>query len=560
MLVHLHVKNFALIDEIDIEFGEHLNILTGETGAGKSILVGSVSIALGARVSPEMIGNNGEYAVVEVVFQIQQEETIGKLRNMDIDMEDGQLVISRKITAGRSINKINGESVPVSMIRKAASLCIDIHGQHEHQSLLSKDKHLEIVDAYGGETTAKLKEEVAALYREYTAKKRELEKDYVPEQERARQLGFLQYEKDEIEAAALKPDEMETAEQEYRRAMNAGTIVETMAGVYHNTGETALSAVSQAIKQLNEIQGLDSSIADFSEELLQIEDLLGDFNRGVSAFMSDFSYDENEMNRLLARLDCIRGLQVKYGNSYEEIMQHLDEVTEKLEKYSDYEEYQTKQKELFEEIKGRLQNKCDALSDCRRELAGQLEQQIAKALTDLNFAHVDFGISIVSGGDFTANGQDEAEFQIATNPGEERQSLGKVASGGELSRIMLAIKSVFADSDQMETMVFDEIDVGISGRTAQKVSEKMCILGNRHQIICITHLPQIAAMADEHFVIEKTVEKEKSITGIRRLSRSETEQELARILGGVEITDAVLANAREMKEMADARKNYIIES
>lgn len=560
MLVHLHVKNFALIDEIDIEFGEHLNILTGETGAGKSILVGSISIALGARVSPEMIGNNGEYAMVEAVFQIQRDGTIQKLKDMDIDMEDGQLVISRKITASRSINKINGESVPVSMIRKAAALCIDIHGQHEHQSLLGKDKHLEIVDAYGGEKTAELKKEVAALYKEYTAKKREIEKNYVPEQERARQLGFLQYEKDEIETAALQPDEMETAEQEYRRAMNAGTIVETMAEIHHKTSETALLAVSQAIRQMNEIQGLDSSIAGFSEELLQIEGLLGDFNRGISAFMADFSYDENEMKQLLARLDCIRGLQVKYGDSYEEIMCHLNEVTEKLEQYSDYEEYQKKQKKQFEEIKSHLQEKSDALSDCRRELAGQLEQQIAEALSDLNFAHVDFGISILQCGDFSADGQDEAEFQIATNPGEERQSLGKVASGGELSRIMLAIKSVFADSDQIETMIFDEIDVGISGRTAQKVSEKMCLLGNCHQILCITHLPQIAAMADEHFVIEKTVEKEKSITGIRRLNRSETEQELARILGGVEITDAVLASAKEMKEMADARKSYIIES
>ncbi len=559
MLVHLHIKNFALIDEIDIEFGEHLNILTGETGAGKSILVGSISIALGARVSQEMIGNNGEYAMVEAIFQIQQEETVQKLRDMDIDMEDGQLVISRKITANRSINKINGESVPVSMIRKAAALCIDIHGQHEHQSLLSKDKQLEIVDAYGGEKTATLKGEVAALYKEYMTEKKEIEKDYVPEQERARQLGFLQYEKDEIEAAALKPDEMETVELEYRRAMNAGTIVETMAGIYNKTSETALSAVSQAIRQLNEIQELDSSIAGFAEELIQIEGLLGDFNRGLSAFMADFSYDENEMKQLLARLDCIRGLQVKYGDSYEEIMQHLDEVAEKLEKYSDYEEYYKKRKAQLEETKRRLQDKSDMLSDCRRELAGQLEQKITKALSDLNFAHVDFGISIIPCENFSANGQDEAEFQIATNPGEQRQSLGKIVSGGELSRIMLAIKSVFADSDQIETMVFDEIDVGISGRTAQRVSEKMCLLGSCHQILCITHLPQIAAMADEHFIIEKIVEKEKSITGIRKLDRSETEQELARLLGGVEITDAVLASAKEMKEMADARKNYIIE-
>lgn len=559
MLVHLHVKNFALIDEIDVEFGNHLNILTGETGAGKSILVGSISIALGARVSPEIIGNNGDYAMVEAVFQIEQEETRQKLRDMDIDMEDGMLIISRKITAGRSMNKLNGESVPVGIIRKAAALCMDIHGQHEHQSLLGRDKHLEIVDAYGGERIRTLKGEVAKVYRDYERIQREMEQEYIPEQERKRQLGFLQYEKEEIEAAALQPEEMQTIEGEYRRAMNAGTIVETMTGVYRETGETALTAIGQAIRGLHEIQNLDTEVAGFSDELLEIEGLLGDFNRGISAFMADFAYDEKERERLLARLDCIRSLQAKYGDTYEEIMRHLSEIEEKLDKYADYEEYQRKQKERFEKLEGELQEKCDELTACRRELAERLRGQITEALGDLNFAHVDFAIRIEKKEGYSASGQDETEFLIATNPGEELQSLGKIASGGELSRIMLAIKSVFADSDQIETMVFDEIDAGISGRTAQKVSEKMCLLGKRHQILCITHLPQIAAMADKHFVIEKTVDKEKSSTRIRELSREETEEELARLLGGVKITDAVLASAREMKEMADARKNYIIE-
>lgn len=558
MLVHLHVKNFALIDEIDVEFGNHLNIITGETGAGKSILVSSIGIALGARVSADIIGNNGEYAMIEAVFQIEQEEVLRKLHDMDIDMEDGVLIISRKITAGRSINKINGESVPVGIIRKAAGLCIDIHGQHEHQSLLNKEKHLEIVDAYGGDVVKQLKKEVSACYREYISLKKEMEQD-LPEQERKRQVDFLQFEREEIEAASLQSEEMQTIEDEYRRAMNAGTIVETMADVYRETGDVALPAISQGIRRLHEIQNLDGSIVGFSEELLEIEGLLGDFNRSVSAFMTDFSYDDNERKQLLARLDCIQGLQSKYGDTYEDIMQHLSEVKEKLEQYADYEEYQNRRREQFEKVEKKLRVKSDELTNCRKKLAGKLEKQISEALRDLNFAHVDFAVSLEDKGCFTAEGQDDAEFLIATNPGEDKQSLGKIASGGELSRIMLAIKSVFADSDQIETMIFDEIDVGISGRTAQKVSEKMCLLGSRHQILCITHLPQIAAMADKHFVIEKKVDRDKSCTGIRELKRGEMEEELARILGGVEITGAVLASAKEMKELADARKNYIIE-
>lgn len=559
MLVNLHVKNFAIIDEADVDFGNHLNIMTGETGAGKSILVGSITIALGARVSPEIIGKNGDYAMVEAVFQIENEGTLQRIRAMDIEPEDGQLVISRKITANRSVNKINGESVSVGVIRRVAALCIDIHGQHEHQSLLHPERHLEIVDEYGGEHICSLKAEVASVYKEYSQLKREIEQDDVSGEERARQLGFLQYERDEIESAALKPEEFQTLEEEYRRSMNAGVIVEALSGVHRECSETALPAVGSGIRKLQEIRNLDKTLDGFAEELLEIEGLLGDFNRGISAFMSDFTFDEKELRRLSDRLDCIHGLQAKYGDSYEEIMQHLSEVQDKIEKYADYEAFQEEQRRRLEHLENTLRNKSDALTECRMESAGKLEAQIAEALEDLNFAHVDFAIRIENKGGFSAGGQDEVEFMISTNPGEPRRSLGKIASGGELSRIMLAIKSVFADSDEIETLVFDEIDAGISGRTAQKVSEKMCLLGNRHQILCITHLPQIAAMADTHFVIEKAVGDGKSATRIRRLAREETERELARLTGGVEITDSVLASAKEMKEMADARKNYIIE-
>lgn len=550
MLINLHVKNFAIIDEIDVDFGRHLNILTGETGAGKSILIGSIGIALGARVSPDLIGKNGDDAMVEIVFQIEDRETEAKLRAMDVELEDGQVVISRRITENRSINKINGVSVPVGLIRQVAALCIDIHGQHEHQSLLHKEKHLAIVDEYAGEPCQLLKDEIAGEYREYTKLKKEWEQDVISDEERARQQGFLVYEKQEIEAAALKPGEIEEVETVYRRASQAGSIVESLGMVHQLTSETAGNAVSHALQNIQRITGLDDSIGNFLDELMQIEDLLGDFNREIADFMSDFSFDEAELLEIERRLDCIHNLQSKYGNSYEAIMNHLREIEEKLEKFADFEAYRSSCRQRMEECEESLRTKCHRLSRLRAEAAGTLQVQIAGALQDLNFASVDFEIAVTQKDAFTSQGWDEVEFLIATNPGEPRRSLGKIASGGELSRIMLAIKSVFAESDHIETLIFDEIDTGISGRTAQKVSEKLKELGRSHQVICITHLAQIAAMADTHFVIEKLVGEDRSTTQIRKLHGEEMEQELARILGGVEITEAVLRSAHEMKSLA----------
>lgn len=556
MLANLHVKNFAIIDEIDVDFGTHLNILTGETGAGKSILVGSISIALGARVSSEIIGKNGDYAMVEAVFQISDQATLDQIRELDVEPEDGQIVISRKITENRSINKINGESVPVSVIRKVAALCIDIHGQHEHQSLLDSDRHREIVDEYSGEHAIQTRNEVGRLYHLYKKKEKELQRDSLSAEERARQLGFLEYEKEEIEAASLKPGEIEEIEERYQRMSHASAIAETLSDVHERSGETAVSAVSHGLRRLQEIRGLDPILDNLAEELMQIEGLLGDFNREVSDFMCDFSFDDNDLIDTQRRLDLIHSLQSKYGETYEDIMDHLQEVDEKIVQYADYETYLEKQRSEYEDLKQELQEQCRKLTACRKKSAAALEKKLADALQDMNFAQVDFAVQITPKDAFSPDGMDEVEFMIATNPGEPRRSLGSIASGGELSRIMLAIKSVFADSDAIETLIFDEIDAGISGRTAQKVSEKMSVLGKRHQIICITHLPQIAAMADVHFVIEKDVTESASTTKIRLLDRPEAEEELARLLGGVEITEAVRKSAREMKELADSQKQY----
>ncbi len=560
MLANLHVKNFAIIDEIDVDFGKHLNILTGETGAGKSILVGSIGIALGARVSSEMIGNHGDHAMVELVFQIEDEETLTALRELDIEPEDGQVVVSRKITENRSINKINGESVPVSVIKKVSALCMDIHGQHEHQSLIHKEYHMEVLDKYAGTEVSQLKEQIAEKCRAYHGLLREMQGESTSAEERARELSFLEYEKKEIEEARLRPGEEEELEEQVRKLSNASTIVESLSRVYELTGDQlngSASGVSQALRQLSDVAELDEQLVSMQSELMDIENLLADFNRGVSEYMQDFSFDESELRQMEERLDLIRNCQSKYGKTYEDIMAHLQEITEKIERFSDYEEFLQKCQEKKADMEQELTKLCGQLTAMRKKAATKLERSITEALEDLNFEKARFQIRIEPLDDFTSKGKDDVEFLIATNPGAELYPLGKVASGGELSRVMLAIKTVFADVDSIDTLIFDEIDVGISGRTAQKVSEKMSILGTDHQIICITHLAQIAAMADTHFVIEKISSEEETRTNIRPLSKKESEEELARILGGVEITEAVLANAKEMKSLANKQKQYL---
>ncbi len=553
MLANLHVKNVAIIDEVDVDFGKHLNILTGETGAGKSILVGSIGIALGARVSSEMIGKYGDYALVEMVFQIEDEETKEALREMDVEPEEGQIIISRKITGNRSINKINGESVTVSVIRKVAALCLDIHGQHEHQSLLHKEYHLDVVDRFAGEEAASLRTQITTVYREYNKLVQEMEQEGSTAEERARELSFLQYEKKEIEDANLAEGEEEMLEEQVRKLSNASSIVEALGTVYEYTGDGlngCASGIGMALRQLGSVADLDEDLSAMQEELLNLENLLSDFNRELSDYMEDFTFDETELRQLEARLDLIRGCQSKYGRSYEDIMSYLEEISEKIDKFTDYEQYLEDCEQKKREMEKTLDDLCGQLTEVRRQAAACLEAGITKQLTELKFESPRFQVRIQPLKAYTAKGKDDVEFLVATNPGAGLYPLGKVASGGELSRIMLAVKTVFADVDRIETLIFDEIDVGISGRTAQKVSEKMSILGKEHQIICITHLPQIAAMADTHFVIEKQTSGGETRTEIRCLTAAESEEELARMLGGAEITDAVLANALEMKKLA----------
>ena len=557
MLVSLHVKNLAIIDEIEVDFREGLNILTGETGAGKSIIIGSINMALGGKASADIIRAGKDYGLVELVFQMNDENVVQKMEELELPMEDGQIILSRKIMKNRSVCKVNGETVTMGIVRELAGVLIDIHGQHEHQSLLHKQKHLEILDQFGRGDSGEELDKLAKLYKEYQNAKQEYENKNITQEDRIRELSFMEYEKNEIEQARIRVGEDEELASRYKRLSNTQIIAEGIQNVYQITA-TGVSSVSdelgRAARQLVKISDYDEQLAGYLEQLQNIEELLGDFNCEINEYSSQLEFDGESFQEVEERLNMYHGLKAKYGDSVEEIQNYYDKLVRKIEEYKDYDLYLENLKERCEKKEKAYLACAKKISRIRKKNGKILSEQIKEALIDLNFLDVQFEVKVEELNRYTEKGIDDVEFLISTNPGESIRPLGKVASGGELSRIMLAIKSVLAEQDAIETLIFDEIDVGISGRTAQKVSEKMAVIARKHQVICITHLPQIASMADEHFIIEKNVEGTSTNTTIHRLDEKGSIKELARILGGAEITDTVIHSATEMKEMANRIK------
>ena len=559
MLEHLHVKNLALIREAEIDFTEGLNILTGETGAGKSIVIGSVGLALGGKVAKDLVRPGADFGLAELVFSVTSERLKDRLKELDVIPEDGQIILSRKIMNGKSINKINGETVTLNQLRETAALLIDVHGQHEHQSLLQKKKHLEILDEYAKEELQPVKDALAAVYREWKKLEEERENAQLDEESRMRELSLLEFETKEIEEAGLVPGEDEELEQRYRKMTNAKRLMEAAGTAYGLTGyeeaEGAGTAIGRALRELQGVQSLDEGLGDLAGQLSDIDSLLNDFNRELSDYVSSLEFAGEEFEQVEERLNTLNHLKSKYGKTLEAVLEYDREQQERLAALQDYDAYLERLSRAIGEKEQELEKLCEEASAIRRRYATTLCGKIREHLVDLNFLNVEFELDFTRLSGYTANGFDDAEFVISTNPGEPLRPLAKIASGGELSRVMLAIKTVLADKDQIETVIFDEIDVGISGRTAQKVSEKMMLIGRIRQVICITHLAQIAAMADTHFRIEKQVEEGGTRTEIRKLTEAESIDELARILGGAEITDAVLKNASEMKELAGNKKS-----
>lgn len=560
MLESLHVKNLALIDEIEVEFKEGLNILTGETGAGKSIILGSVNLALGARYTKDMIRSGAEYGFVEISFSVDKEQQIRRLKELDIYPEDGIVTLSRRLMQKRSVSRINGETVPMALLKEVSSVLIDIHGQHEHQSLLYRKNHLGITDAYAGEDLRNIKEQVKADYQEYRACQRELEEAVTDESERAKELAFLEFEVNEIQNAGLQVGEDDELESRYRRMQNGKRITEALEEtyLYTSTGNpNASDCLSRGIRSLADAADYDSRAMSLYEQLGEIDSLLNDFNRELSEYEKTCEFSEEDFYDTENRLNEINRLKTKYGSRIEEILSYCQEKEERILVLEDYDRYLSELRLRTETAEQNLKKSSAALSGLRKKYASGLERDITKGLKDLNFEKVEFQICFEDTKDYTADGTDDVEFCISLNPGQPPKPLGEVASGGELSRIMLAIKSVMAEKDDIDTLIFDEIDVGISGRTAQKVSEKMALIGAGHQVICITHLAQIAAMADQHYRIEKITEEGNTRTQIVPLNEQESVSELTRILGGAQITDIVRKNAEEMKTLAEESKSRL---
>ncbi len=485
MLRNLHVKNLALIDEVEVDFSEGLNILTGETGAGKSIILGSINLALGGRYSADMLRKGTSYGLVELTFSIEQEALLRELEKMDVFPEDGMLIISRKLMDGRSICRINGETVTLGQLKNVASVLIDIHGQHEHQSLLYKKNHLTILDAFSKEAREQ-KEEVRSAYQAYRSIEKELHQADTDESERLKETAFLEFEINEIEEANLSEAEEEELEDTYRK-MNAGKeITENLEEAYEHTSngrENASDLISRAVRSLYDVAGLDGKAEELYGQIVEIENLLVDFNHELRAYADEMDFSPEVFHEVETRLNEINRMKAKYGNTISMIMEYYEEKKARLELLKDYDVYVDNLKQKLVKAETVLQNKCEQLSKIRKMEAKQLQQAITEGLLDLNFLEVQFQIHFEETKDYTAEGTDDVEFLISMNPGEPVKPLSDVASGGELSRIMLALKAVLADKDAIETLIFDEIDVGISGRTAQKVSEKMALIGKKHQVI-----------------------------------------------------------------------------
>ena len=559
MLVHLHVRNLALIEDIEVEFGPGLNILTGETGAGKSILLGSMQLILGGRSAKDMIRTGASSALVELLFQVENPRAEASLRELGVETSEGQVLLTRKLMDGRSINKINGETCTVAQMKVAASCLLDIHGQHEHQSLLYQDKQLEILDIYGKEEIFPAKDQVQKSYKEYRDCKRQLDELDIDEEQRNRERAFLEFEINEIESAQLVSGEDEELEKRYRKLNNGRKILETLQGVRdltgYESGQGAGESVGNAVREISRVTEYDTQLDSMASALQEIDGLLNDFNRELASYVDDLNFDDEAFYETEKRLDTINGLKAKYGRTIEDIQEYCLKQKQKLENLDKYEERFHEAEENLKKSREELETVSHKLSVIRQKYSQMLTDKITEGLKDLNFLDVQFQITFRRRKEYTAGGFDDIEYEISTNPGESLKPLGKIVSGGELSRIMLAIKAILADRDQIETLIFDEIDTGISGRTAQKVSEKMAVIGRCHQVLCITHLPQIAAMADTHFEIEKHQKDNETITEIHPLEGDDSVRELARLLGGAEITQAVFDNAKEMKELAQVHKN-----
>lgn len=538
MISTLHIKNIGIIDELSINFDEGFNVLTGETGAGKTLIIGSLAILAGGRFSKDMIRKGENYSLIETSIYYPKSE----------HAEDGNIIISREIYSnGRNTCKVNGKLITVNELKIIMSKIIDIHGQHDNQNLLNSSKHIIYLDNYAGEKLNKIKEEYQKYLQKYHEIKTKLKNNYADETEKERELDLLKYQYNEIDAANLKIGEDVELEEKYNLILNSEKLKENLNLADKNINENAIEAISASIRCLEKIESYGDVYKNKLNELQSIYYELQETARDLSYLSEQTDFDEYERAEIEKRLDILEMLKRKYGSKIEEILDYKDKINMQIEKIENTDEINNKLKEELNYIENIMLDLCNRMNQIRNEYSIVLSKSINKELNDLEMPNASFNIKIEKQDTYNINGKDKVEFIIKTNIGEEYKELSKIASGGEMSRIMLAIKTVLADVDDVPILVFDEIDTGISGKAAKTVAEKLKLISKKHQTLCITHLASIAAKGNNNYYIYKEVEQETTRTNIKQLNEEETIYEIARISNG-DITDIAIQNAKELRK------------
>jgi len=567
MLLELSIENFILIDNITITFGKGLNVITGETGAGKSIIIDAVNIVIGEKASKDYIKQGKDKAIIQAVFDISSINLKTILDENGISYEENLLIFSREIhDTGRSLARINGRIVPLSTIKEISKYIIDIHGQHEHQSLLYSENHLNMIDLYGAESIKKILLKVKESYNRIIEIEKELKSLHFDDRERERRIDLLKFQIDEIDSCSLRVGEDEELSKNYKLLKNSKEIYSTVHRVYEmispsfNNDLTISSIISKLIGEFQNIANLDDKLNLFYNELQDIDYRLQDLGTDLRHYKDEITFDPKLLKEIEIRIDTINNLKRKYGNSIENILNYRDELYRELQEIENSAERVNILKKELNKYKKEYYHYSEILSVERKKFAKKFEKEIIQELNDLNLEKTKFKVNITQNLDIDGNivisryGIDKIEFLISTNPGEPLKPLSKVASGGEISRIMLAMKVLLAEIDNIPILIFDEIDTGISGKTANIVGEKLALISDTHQTICVTHLPQIAVMANYHLFIEKTLYKNKTITNIRILNYEERIEEISRLIGGNIITKLTIDNAKELLEIAEKNR------
>lgn len=558
MLESLHVKNLALIKESEVFFYPGLNILSGETGAGKSIILGSIRLALGAKAGKEFIRSGEEYALIELIFKSDKKEVLDRLREFDLPIEDDfRIFIQRKIMDGRSVAKINGETVTGKALKSIASLLINIHGQNDTAQLLDTKNYLDILDEYAGYEIEDLLRQTQESFLTYSALVKELEENESLDKNRDRELSLAEFELNEIDSANIKAGEDDTLEDRYRLMNNSKKIVEAIARAYQaiDSEGGVNDTLDHALREVRSVLRYDDKISDIESQLSDAADIVGQLRYSMDEYMSSLEFSEAEFNDVENRLDTLNHLKNKYGNSLEDVLKYAEEKRGFIEKMADFGSYMADLKKRLEKSRDTLVGYCRQLTEARKEKAKILSLDLERNLKQLNLENTTCVVNVANDEEnITPKGCDSVDILVSFNVGEPAKSLSMVASGGELSRFMLALKAITAEKESIDTLIFDEIDSGISGKTAWNVAEKMNVIGIDHQVIAITHLAQIAAMADSHYLIEKKSDTDRTQTDIIKLSEDESINEIARLMSSDVTTKANIESARELKAQARVSK------